>query len=133
MYLPGTDTDGAYTGGQVTWAPSGDWGKADSDLPHEFKVTPESAIGGIEAPPTVKRLADGQRRQIFEELIRAERKARKAAEEMFPMDFQKQNEHFEMLNSTFENSIVKTNKLTNDELSSIIKEGIQKNWSPPIN
>ena len=30
FYLPGTDTNGAYTAGVADWAPNGDWAEADS-------------------------------------------------------------------------------------------------------
>ena len=111
-------------------------GKANTDLPHKYNTIVGSVTGVLIDSiniSVVDRLTADQRRKIFEDIIRAERKARKLAEDRFPSDIQKQGDLFDSLNSTFKNAIVVANKLTEDELRSVLKEGSLKSWFPPVN
>ena len=49
FYLPGTDTNGAYTAGVADWAPDGDWAKADTVQAGDYSSHELGAINIVES------------------------------------------------------------------------------------
>lgn len=132
FYLPDTEVEGPHTAGSVVWGPDGKWGNEDSSLPHSFIVTTGGSFDGQISTLTAGRLTAQVRRSIFENLIKAERQARKEAEAQFPNNLDMEQEVFTSKSEAYKSKIVIDNNLSKDELRQIIGEGIRKNWSPPI-
>ncbi len=132
FYLPDTGVDGPYTGGRVIWGRDGKWETVDSNLPHSFTVITGGAYDESLPSKQANRFTSQQRRTIFENIIKAERRARKEAEIQFPNNFEMEQEAFSSKNEEYKSKIVADNNLTKDELNAIINEGIRNNWSPPV-
>lgn len=128
FYLPETEVNGAHTAGLVEWGAGGKWGNESSSLPKSFTVKADRGVASSLSSDTVDRLNINVRKQIFKLLLQSERKARAEAEALFPLDFNQQGEIFEQKRVASEMQIRNFYKLSEEELSLLIQEGIKKNW-----
>jgi hypothetical protein len=128
FYLPDTGVDGPYTAGRVIWGRDGKWETLDSNLPHSFTVITGGIYDDSLPSKQANRFTSQQRRTIFETIIKAERRARKEAETLFPNNLDMEQEAFGLKNEKYKSEIVADKNLTKEELSAIINEGIRKNW-----
>jgi len=69
FFLPDSDTSGAFTAGRATWAPGGDWAKANTNLSPRLVVETGGAMGTISKDDVVD-LPVAQKKQIFMQLVR---------------------------------------------------------------
>lgn len=86
FFLPDTDIKGAFTAGQATWAPGGDWAKASTNLAPKLVVETGGAMRDLFSQiKKVERLSEAKRREIFWLIVQAEDRAREEAEARYPL------------------------------------------------
>jgi hypothetical protein len=78
-YLPDTDTDGAFTAGKATWAPGGDWSKAELRVPPKLFVEAGNPMGSIPDQDLVN-LPIALKKQIFLQIVRYQDKGLNASQ-----------------------------------------------------
>jgi len=120
------------------WAPYGDWEKAEKGKPKsifktKIKIYPEHR------PPKDSDKKYGlsleKRQQIFREVYRSQDTTLRMAKKKFPNDAIKKWDYAEELDKKFEKRICDKYGITEGQKSSILAEGVMKNWltdeSPP--
>jgi hypothetical protein len=69
FFLPESDTDGMFTAGKATWAPGGDWSKAELLAPPNLFVEAGNPVGSIPDQDRVN-LPLALKKQIFLQIVR---------------------------------------------------------------
>ncbi len=76
-------------------------------------------------------LTEAQRKEIFKEIIKTERRSIKEAEKLYPSNLKKQVVKADELNEKFQNMLAKKYNLSSEHLDSIGMEGIKNLWVRP--
>ncbi len=76
-------------------------------------------------------LTEAQRKEIFKEIIKAERRSIREAEKLYPSNLKKQVVKADELNEKFQNMLAKKYNLSSEHLDSIGFEGIKNLWVRP--
>jgi hypothetical protein len=69
FFLPESDTDGMFTAGKATWAPGGDWSKAELRVPPKLFVEAGNPMGAVPERDRVN-LPIALKKQIFLQIVR---------------------------------------------------------------
>lgn len=145
-YKPGTDIHNQYTAGRLQWAPSGDWMRADEDVPVEAHEAVIDIAEDYRAKPKVKRTASQKRLDALFANVDSEEKSREAKANRRISESRRRRiyfayqggMHIAMSNPNVDNalkendaSIAARYHLTADELDSISTEGDTQGWPQP--
>lgn len=82
-------------------------------------------------PETRFQLTESERVAIFQEIVRAQDRARTEAERRYPFQFVKQAEEQDRLTELYLKNLAEKYGLTRNELREIANEGIKKGWPLP--
>jgi hypothetical protein len=128
LYLKDTNLPYAI----ATWAPDGDWGKAERGKPKSiFKTSIE--IYPEHRPKESSNvekfgLSLETRKIIFREISNSQKKTRQIATQKYPSDIMKQYDYMEELDKQYEKQICDKYKITDEQKRSILGEGVSNNW-----
>lgn len=116
--------------------------KVGEDSQPESRVKTE-LISQLTAKPEVKHgLSESKRKEIFTASVRAEDRAHKNAQRLYPLkpghsqaeataQFRKQAEALNSLTEEYEEEVARRYGITEEQLSEISVEGLEKNWPMP--
>jgi hypothetical protein len=79
FFLPESDTDGSFTAGKATWAPGGDWSRAELRAPPNLFVEAGNPMGSIPDRDRVN-LPLKLKKQIFMQIVRYQDKGFNASQ-----------------------------------------------------
>jgi hypothetical protein len=128
LYLKDTNLPYAI----ATWAPDGDWGKAERGKPKSiFKTSIE--IYPEHRPKQSSNvekfgLSLEKRKMIYREISNSQRRTRQIATQKYPSDWNKQVDYMFELDKKYEKKICDKYNITDDQKSKILGEGVSNNW-----
>ena len=128
LYLKDTNLPYAI----ATWAPDGDWNKAERGKPKSiFKASIE--IYPEHRPKESSNvekfgLSLGKRKLIYREISDSQKRTDQMATRKYPSDFMKQIDYMEELDKKYEKQICDKYHITDKQKLSIIAEGVSNNW-----
>lgn len=128
LYLEGT---GDLPYAIAEWAPYGDWEKAEKGKPKSIFRT-KIEIYPKHRPPKESGKKYGlsleKRQQIFLEIYRSQDKTLRMAKKKYPNDAIKKWDYASELDKNYEKRICDEYGITEGQKSSILAEGVMKNW-----
>lgn len=128
LYLKDTNLPYAI----ATWAPDGDWSKAERGKSKSiFKTSIEIYLEHRpKESSNVEKfgLSLEKRKMIYLEISNSQRKTRQIATQKYPSDIMKQYDYMEELDKKYEKQICDKYKITDEQKISILGEGVSNNW-----
>ena len=110
--------------GQYLWVAMLQFVRNYNDKP-EITIR-EEQLGLLFKEPEVKfGLTEAKRKEIFKEIIKAERRVTKDSKKLYPSDIKKQGAKENELIEKFENNLAKKYNLSSEQIDSICMEGIK--------
>jgi len=128
LYLEGT---GDLPYAIAEWAPYGDWKKAEKGKPKSIFKTKIEIYPEHRPPKELGKkygLSLEKRQQIFREVYSSQDKTLRMAKKKYPNDAMKKWDYAEELDKKYEKRICDKYGITEDQKSSILVEGLMKNW-----
>lgn len=117
----------------ATWAPYGEWVKADSREPKStfrtsIKIYPELRP---KKSSNVEKfgLSLEKRKMIYREISQSQKRTRQIATQKYPSDWSKQGDYMFELDEKYEKQICDKYNITDDQKNSVLGEGVSNNWS----
>jgi hypothetical protein len=130
VFLYFADTEMAYA--KATWAPDGKWEKADQVANRDsFQISIERLSGSKPAAKDAGErfgLDTATRKQVYKQIVAAERKATAESEAKYPADLDKQLDLQRQLQEQYKKALADRHKLTREQLDKIGTEGVTGNW-----
>ena len=95
------------------------------------RITVHDSVGTPSVEELRFGLSEGQRRDVFKQIVLAEDRGQKEAERKHPTDVIKQASVVSELSKANKEALAKELKLTREQLQEISTEGLMKNWPMP--